>query len=60
MDYQAKVYYEEIVEAESVEEAREIILRDIRKLRNITVDIEPEPFATGQMRGLVPVAGRSK
>jgi hypothetical protein len=60
MDYQAKVYYEEIVEAGSIEEACEIILRDIRKLRNITVDIEPEPFVAGQMRGLVPVAGRSK
>ena len=60
MDYQAKIYYEEIVEADSVEEAREIILADIRKLRNITVDIEPEPFAAGQMRGIVPVPGRLK
>ena len=60
MDYQAKIYYEEIVEAASIEEAREIILGDIRKLRNITVDIEPEPFATGQMHGIVPVIGRSK
>lgn len=60
MNYQAKVYYEEIVEAESIEEAREIILGDIRKLRNVTVDIEPEPFAAGQMRGIVPIVGRSK
>ena len=60
MDYQAKIYYEEIVEADSVEEARKIILADVRKLRNITVDIEPEPFVAGQMRGIVPVPGRLK
>lgn len=60
MEYQAKIYYEEIVAAADEEEARRIILNDIRHLKNITVDVELEPCGSGQMRGIVPVPGRLK